>query len=103
MVVGIMLGIPTLRLRGDYLAIVTLGFALIIDDYVGNQNGITGGGEGSLTVRISRSPRVCTTTGVSIPCLLLLCLIFVVLFVVVFSLLEHSRVGRSWVALRETK
>jgi branched-chain amino acid transport system permease protein len=103
MVVGIMLGIPTLRLRGDYLAIVTLGFALIIDDYVGNQNGITGGGEGSLTV-----PHFSVNLGVwhyhwglnPVP-YYYLCLIFVVLFVVVFSLLEHSRVGRSWVALRE--
>ena len=103
MIFGVLLGTPTLRLRGDYLAIVTLGFALIIDDYVGNQNGITGGGEGSLTV-----PHFSVNLGVwhyhwglnPVP-YYYLCLIFVVLFVVVFSLLEHSRVGRSWVALRE--
>ncbi len=41
MIFGIILGIPTLRLRGDYLAIVTLGFALIIDDFVGTQSGLT--------------------------------------------------------------
>jgi len=33
------LGTPTLRLRGDYLAIVTLGFALIIDDFVETKAG----------------------------------------------------------------
>jgi branched-chain amino acid transport system permease protein len=103
MCVGIMLGIPTLRLRGDYLAIVTLGFALIIDDYVGNQNGITGGGVGSRQV-----PYFSMKLGfwhyhwgVNPVPYYYLCLIFVVLFIVVFSLLEHSRVGRSWVALRE--
>jgi branched-chain amino acid transport system permease protein len=103
MCVGIMLGIPTLRLRGDYLAIVTLGFALIIDDYVGNQNGITGGGVGSRQV-----PYFSIKLGfwhyhwgVNAVPYYYLCLIFVVLFIVVFSLLEHSRIGRAWVALRE--
>jgi len=103
MAVGILLGIPTLRLRGDYLAIVTLGFALIIDDYVGNQNGITGGGEGSLQV-----PHFAINLGFihyhwkldPVP-YYYLCLFFVVLFIVIFSTLEHSRVGRAWVALRE--
>jgi branched-chain amino acid transport system permease protein len=103
MLVGVLLGIPTLRLRGDYLAIVTLGFALIVDDYVGNQNGITGGGEGSATV-----PNFSINLGFwhfrwgtnAVP-YYYLCLIFVILFIVIFSLLEHSRVGRAWVALRE--
>jgi branched-chain amino acid transport system permease protein len=103
MAVGVMLGIPTLRLRGDYLAIVTLGFALIVDDYVGNQNGITGGGEGSLQV-----PHFAIDLGFwryhwgigPVP-YYYLCLIFVALFMVIFTLLEHSRVGRSWVAIRE--
>ena len=49
MIFGVLLGTPTLRLRGDYLAIVTLGFALIIDDLVETQSGVTGGGVGPRT------------------------------------------------------
>jgi branched-chain amino acid transport system permease protein len=103
MIFGVILGIPTLRLRGDYLAIVTLGFALIIDDFVGLQSGLTGGGEGSLTV-----PTFSLNTGfwhyhwgISPTPYYYLCFIFVVIFLVAFTSLEYSRVGRSWVAIRE--
>lgn len=103
MIFGIILGIPTLRLRGDYLAIVTLGFALIIDDFVGTQSGVTGGGEGSLTV-----PKFDLNLGfwhyhwaISPTPYYYLCFIFVVIFILVFTSLEYSRIGRSWVAIRE--
>jgi branched-chain amino acid transport system permease protein len=103
MIFGVILGIPTLRLRGDYLAIVTLGFALIIDDFVGIQSGITGGGQGSLAV-----PTFALNVGfwhyhwgISPTPYYYLCFIFVVIFIIVFTSLEYSRVGRSWVAIRE--
>jgi branched-chain amino acid transport system permease protein len=103
MVFGIILGIPTLRLRGDYLAIVTLGFALIIDDFVGTQSGVTGGGEGSLTV-----PKFVLDMGfwhyhweINPTPYYYLCFIFVVIFIIAFTALEYSRVGRAWVAIRE--
>lgn len=103
MIFGIILGIPTLRLRGDYLAIVTLGFALIIDDFVGTQSGLTGGGEGSLTV-----PKFDLNLGfwhyrwgISPTPYFYLCMLFVVIFIIVFTSLEYSRIGRSWVAIRE--
>ncbi len=103
MIFGIILGIPTLRLRGDYLAIVTLGFALIIDDFVGTQSGVTGGGEGSLTV-----PNFDINLGfwhyrwgISPSPYFYLCLIFIAVFIVIFTSLEYSRVGRAWVAIRE--
>ncbi|MGC2169089.1 MAG: branched-chain amino acid ABC transporter permease [Acidimicrobiales bacterium] len=103
MVFGILLGAPTLRLRGDYLAIVTLGFALIIDDFVGLQSGLTGGGEGSLTV-----PKFDLNLGfwhyhwgISPVPYFYLCMLFVVIFITVFTSLEYSRIGRSWVAIRE--
>jgi branched-chain amino acid transport system permease protein len=103
MVFGILLGIPTLRLRGDYLAIVTLGFALIIDDFVGLQSGITGGGEGSLTV-----PKFDLNLGfwhfhwgISPVPYFYLCMLFVIIFITIFTSLEYSRIGRSWVAIRE--
>ena len=40
---GVLLGAPTLRLRGDYLAIVTLGFGEIVPNFFRNAAGITGG------------------------------------------------------------
>jgi branched-chain amino acid transport system permease protein len=103
MVFGVLLGTPTLRLRGDYLAIVTLGFALIIDDFVETQSGVTGGGVGSSPV-----PHPSLNVGfwhfhwgISQTPYYYLCLIFVVVFIIVFTSLEHSRIGRAWVAIRE--
>jgi branched-chain amino acid transport system permease protein len=103
MIFGILLGTPTLRLRGDYLAIVTLGFALIIDDFVETQSGITGGGTGTKDI-----PHFALNLGFThfqwgldpIP-YYYLCLFFVGLFIMAFLSLEHSRVGRAWVAIRE--
>jgi branched-chain amino acid transport system permease protein len=103
MIFGVVLGTPTLRLRGDYLAIVTLGFALIIDDFVETQNGVTGGGVGSSPV-----PHPALNVGffhfrwgISPTPYYYLCLIFIVVFIIVFTSLEHSRIGRAWVAIRE--
>ncbi len=103
MIFGVLLGTPTLRLRGDYLAIVTLGFALIIDDFVETQSGVTGGGVGSTPV-----PHPALNLGfwhfrwgISPTPYYYLCLMFIVVFIVVFSSLEHSRIGRAWVAIRE--
>jgi branched-chain amino acid transport system permease protein len=103
MIFGVLLGTPTLRLRGDYLAIVTLGFALIIDDFVSTQSGVTGGGTGSTAI-----PHFALNLGfwryhwglVPTP-YYYLCLIFVAVFIIVFTSLEHSRIGRAWVAIRE--
>jgi branched-chain amino acid transport system permease protein len=103
MVFGVLLGTPTLRLRGDYLAIVTLGFALIIDDFVETQSGVTGGGVGSSPV-----PHPALDLGfyhfkwgLSPTPYYYLCLVFIVVFIIVFTSLEHSRIGRAWVAIRE--
>jgi branched-chain amino acid transport system permease protein len=103
MIFGVLLGTPTLRLRGDYLAIVTLGFALIIDDFVEIQSGVTGGGVGSTLVH---HPALnlgfwhfhWSTTPTPY---YYLCLVFIVVFIIVFTSLEHSRIGRAWVAIRE--
>ena len=103
MLFGVLLGTPTLRLRGDYLAIVTLGFALIIDDFVEIQTGVTGGGQGTGDV-----PKFALNFGFihfrwgldPIP-YYYLCVFFVAIFLIIFLSLEHSRVGRAWVAIRE--
>ena len=103
MIFGVLLGTPTLRLRGDYLAIVTLGFALIIDDYVETQSGVTGGGVGSTAV-----PHPALNLGfwhfrwgITPTPYYYLCLVFIVVFIIVFTSLERSRIGRAWVAIRE--
>jgi branched-chain amino acid transport system permease protein len=100
---GVILGSPTLRLRGDYLAIVTLGFGEIIQILANNLYGITGG-----TMGTSLIPHFVLHVGplkykwglAPVP-YYYLTIIFVVIFLVAFSLLEHSRVGRAWTAIRE--
>jgi branched-chain amino acid transport system permease protein len=109
MLAGVLLGTPTLRLRGDYLAIVTLGFGEIVTIFANNLYGITGGsyGSGGITGKVSiphfsieLGPIKYHWTLAPVP-YYYLALAFVIIFVIVFSLLEHSRVGRSWTAIRE--
>lgn len=109
MIAGVLLGIPTLRLRGDYLAIVTLGFGEIVTIFANNLYGITGGsfGSGGSTGKVSIphfsihiGPIKYQWTLAPVP-YYYLALIFVAVFIIIFSLLEHSRVGRAWTAIRE--
>ena len=103
MISGIILGIPTLRLRGDYLAIVTLGFGEIITLFANNLNGITGGAMGTAQVphfSVHVGP-VNYVWGIPPVPYYYLTIAFVGIFIVAFSLLEHSRVGRAWTAIRE--
>ncbi|HUV57663.1 MAG TPA: branched-chain amino acid ABC transporter permease [Acidimicrobiales bacterium] len=103
MAAGIVLGVPTLRLRGDYLAIVTLGFGEIITIFANNLYGITGGSQGSSLIphfSLHIGP-IKYAWGLTPVPYYYLTLIFVVLFLAAFSLLEHSRVGRAWTAIRE--
>ncbi|MGH9058015.1 MAG: branched-chain amino acid ABC transporter permease, partial [Acidimicrobiales bacterium] len=100
---GLILGAPTLRLRGDYLAIVTLGFGLIIYQYVKNSSW-DGGAQG--IVNIPHPPSIdhinVLTYGIGNTkayYYLVLAAIFLVVFVV--RRLKASRVGRAWVAIRE--
>jgi len=101
---GALLGAPTLRLRGDYLAIVTLGFGEIIHNTANNLNSI--GGPRGIT-NIPHPPNINTAVihfryGVLDPkpyyWLLLTLIIIVIVFV---RRLERSRVGRAWTAIRE--
>jgi branched-chain amino acid transport system permease protein len=103
MLAGVLLGAPTLRLRGDYLAIVTLGFGEIIEIVANNLGGITGGPEGVVGIP---HPSI-QIFGIhykwgidEIPYYYVL-LIFVVIVLIAFHLLENSRVGRAWTAIRE--
>jgi len=109
---GILLGAPTLRLRGDYLAIVTLGFGEIIRIFLNNLHrplNITNGAQGITQIDgIHLGPvaldRSLDLFGFTVPSLHLyyyLFLALVLLIIVVSIRLEDSRIGRAWVAIRE--
>jgi branched-chain amino acid transport system permease protein len=100
---GIILGVPTLRLRGDYLAIVTLGFGEIVDIMANNTTSITGGPIGTkplphFSVNIFGIHYQWTLSQLPYYYLMLVVLVVVI---IAFTLLENSRVGRAWVAIRE--
>ena len=100
---GWILGVPVLRLRGDYLAIVTLGFGQIISISANNFS-FDGGPQGVST--IPHPPSIghfkafhYGVTDFKPYFYLVLAAIFLAVFLV--RRLEHSRVGRAWVAIRE--
>ena len=96
---GIILGAPTLRLRGDYLAIVTLGFGEIIRIIALNTDEI-GGAQG--IDQIPQPPDILDLTfGIDALPYYYLMVAFIVLVIIVSKRLERSRVGRAWVAIRE--
>lgn len=103
MISGVLLGWPTLRLRGDYLAIVTLGFGEIIrivarnSSFTRGPQGISGipGPEGAP----SADNTIFGLLDIKPWYWLAITAVLVVIFGV--RLLEHSRVGRSWLAIRE--
>ncbi len=100
---GVVLGTPTLRLRGDYLAIVTLGFGEIVRIVANNLRDFTGGPLGVKSIPhpaievgsvrydfgLNNNPYYWLT----------LVLISVVIFIV--SRINNSRVGRAWASIRE--
>ena len=97
---GAILGAPTLRLRGDYLAIVTLGFGEIVPDMAknnflsetGGPNGITGihaPSIGAYSFGLDAKPYYWAL------------IVIIALVIVALRNLEHSRLGRAWVAVRE--
>ena len=100
---GVILGGPTLRLRGDYLAIVTLGFGEIVQLLANNANGITNGSQGAFGVpplRVHLAGIHYTWSLDPLPEYYLL-LGIIVLVMMAFSRLERSRTGRAWAAIRE--
>ncbi len=98
---GILLGFPVLRLRGDYLAIVTLGFGEIIRLVLENWNEFSFGPSG-----IANIPRPSffgyeLSLRASNTYLYFLMLVFVLVTIFVVGRLQNSRIGRAWIALRE--
>ena len=98
-VFGVMFGAPTLRLRGDYLAIVTLGFGEIVPIVARNLDGITGGAAGLNGVM---APKLFGMSfGVQAWPYYYVVLALVIMLIFVSLRLRDSRVGRAWRALRE--
>ncbi len=101
MVFGILLGFPVLRLKGDYLAIVTLGFAEIVRIVMENWNDFSSGPSG-----IANIPRP-DFFGMKLSLqhatiyLYLITLALVLFTIFVVRRLENSRLGRAWEAMRE--
>lgn len=109
---GMLLGAPTLRLRGDYLAIVTLGFGEIIRIFLNNLNApinITNGAQGITgidPVSLAGLKLSGTTAflglSFSAPHKYYYLLVLLALAVIVVNLrLQDSRIGRAWQAIRE--
>ncbi|WP_432025653.1 branched-chain amino acid ABC transporter permease [Streptomyces sp. 1222.5] len=114
MVFGVLIGAPTLRLRGDYLAIVTLGFGEIFRITVLNMDGTSGPDVTNGSNGISSIPNLdilgfdfgqehqflgATVGRFANYFLLMLLITFIV--VVVFRRSSDSRIGRAWIAIRE--
>jgi branched-chain amino acid transport system permease protein len=115
---GALLGAPTLKLRGDYLAIVTLGFGEIIRIFMNNLNdpiNFTNGPQGINLIDPIRifgvslageagSKATVFVGGFGIPSVNAYYFLFLLLCIVTIfmtSRLQHSRLGRAWVAIRE--
>jgi branched-chain amino acid transport system permease protein len=109
---GIILGAPVLKLRGDYLAIVTLGFGEIIRIFMNNLNAplnITNGPQGitlidPVTIAGVNFARTLDLGFVKLQSVYLyyyLFLFLTIITIVVCIRLQHSRLGRAWMAIRE--
>src|SRR4051812_13872133 len=109
---GLILGTPTLRLRGDYLAIVTLGFGEIIRLLADNLNDVTNGSRGLGSIAFPRFGESDVPGGYFSGANAMgnanngtwwywLGLIMVAVILLMVGNLERSRVGRAWVAIRE--
>lgn len=110
--IGVATTAPTLRLRGDYLALVTMGFGIIAFSVIRNLDAITDGTKGLTPVRpnffpgfddpvFEKSRPGWKDTWRGYPRLYYLCLGLLACVVIFLRNLEHSRLGRAWVALRE--
>ena len=109
---GVLLGAPTLRLRGDYLAIVTLGFGEIIRVFLNNLDApinITNGPKGISSIDslhffgldLGHKNTFLGLEFQSVSLYYYLFLALVLISIVICHRLELSRVGRAWMAIRE--
>jgi len=101
---GILLGAPTLRLRGDYLAIVTLGFGEIVPVVILNANNYTNGTNGITGLAQPSAYGLFGVDGFGFsnpwPYFVTVVGIVMVTMILLYRL-QDSRLGRAWVAIRE--
>lgn len=98
-ITGLILGLPIMRLRGDYLAIVTLGFGEIIRILLKSDilTSFTGGPRGIQNIQ---GPTIFGRPFTDVDYMYLIVLA-VCLAIYVYGRLQHSRTGRAWLAIRE--
>jgi branched-chain amino acid transport system permease protein len=95
---GALLGIPVLRMRGDYLAIVTLGFGQIVRIVLNNLDSVTNGPRGILRI----DPPMLGDFTVNTPTRwYYLIIVGIIIAAFVADRLNNSRIGRAWIAMRE--
>jgi branched-chain amino acid transport system permease protein len=98
---GVLLGFPVLRLRGDYLAIVTLGFGEIIRLVLENWNAFSFGPSGIANIPKPVFGGIDLSMDQATVYIYFLALLLVCFTIFVVNRLQDSRIGRAWVALRE--
>ena len=109
---GVLLGAPTLKLRGDYLAIVTLGFGEIIRVFLNNLDrpiNLTNGPKGISQIDsmkffgfdLGKPHEFFGFTFNSVSMYYYLFLVLVIFSIIICHRLENSRIGRAWMAIRE--
>jgi len=98
---GILLGFPVLRLRGDYLAIVTLGFGEIIRLVLENWNALSFGPSGIANIDRPGFFGIALSLEGATRYMYFLVVGLAVFTVFVVNRLQNSRIGRAWIALRE--
>ena len=115
MIAGVILGGPTLRLRGDYLAIVTLGFGEIVRIVAENLDHVTNGSKGIKNIpgvsmhlkyiahrwKLPTWLRLKHDFGLDPRPYCILAIVFIGIAILLIRALNHSRVGRAWAAIRE--
>jgi branched-chain amino acid transport system permease protein len=110
MLVGCIIGYPTLKMRGDYLAIVTMGFGEIVRLVLNNWDSLTAGPNGLFGMK---RPALYYPSFAedgfawaayylkSLPALYYCILIIAILTIFAVRRLDNSRIGRAWIAIRE--
>ena len=99
LVAGVILGAPTLRLRGDYLAIVTLGFGEIVRITANNLDSFDNGAQG---INQIPHPEIAGYKfGLDYNAYYWLLLAVIVIWIFLIRRINDSRVGRAWAAIRE--
>ena len=98
---GIILGFPVLRLRGDYLAIVTLGFGEIIRLVLENWSEFSKGPSGISNIARPGFFGMELSLEQSLLYMYFIMIVFLIITIFVVNRLQDSRLGRAWLALRE--